>query len=90
MEFGLSEEQRLFDEAVRGFLADRVPMEERRRLAAGTDPQTVLEYLAGSLLKKLLHKPTVRLREAGETSDQALIEVAQELFGLGDEDDRSA
>ncbi len=35
MEFGLSEEQRLFDEAVRGFLADRVPMEERRRLAAG-------------------------------------------------------
>ncbi|MFN4090802.1 MAG: acyl-CoA dehydrogenase family protein, partial [Alphaproteobacteria bacterium] len=35
MEFGLSEEQRLFDEAVRGFLADRVPMEERRRLAEG-------------------------------------------------------
>ncbi len=64
--------------------------EARRRLAAGADPQTVLEYLAGSLLKKLLHKPTVRLREAGEASDQALIEVAQELFGLSDEDDRSA
>lgn len=62
----------------------------RRRLAAGADPDAVLEYLAGSLLKKLLHQPTVRLREAGEASDQELIEAAHELFGLsgfgGDED----
>lgn len=54
----------------------------RRRLAAGADADAVLEYLAGSLLKKLLHQPTVRLREAGETSDRALIETARELFGL--------
>jgi glutamyl-tRNA reductase len=62
----------------------------RRRLAAGADPEVVLEYLAGSLLKKLLHHPTVRLREAGEASEQALIEAAHELFGLlgrEDEDD---
>src|SRR5690606_23844293 len=42
MEFGLSEEQRLFDEAVRGFLADRIPMEERRRLAEGDGFDTAL------------------------------------------------
>lgn len=67
-----------------------VLQQARRRLAAGADPDVVLEYLAGSLLKKLLHHPTVRLREAGEMSDQALIEAAHELFGLlgrEDEDD---
>ncbi|HET6628334.1 MAG TPA: glutamyl-tRNA reductase [Woeseiaceae bacterium] len=67
-----------------------VLQQARRRLAAGADPEAVLEYLAGSLLKKLLHQPSVRLREAGEASDQALIDAAHELFGLlgrEDEDD---
>ncbi len=59
----------------------------RRRLAAGADAEAVLEYLAGSLLKKLLHRPTVRLREAGETSDEALIRAAHELFGLSERED---
>jgi alkylation response protein AidB-like acyl-CoA dehydrogenase len=33
MEFGLSQEQRLFDDSLRGFLADRLPMERLRALA---------------------------------------------------------
>ncbi len=33
MEFGLSEDQRLFDDALRAFLADHVTMDERRRIA---------------------------------------------------------
>ena len=54
----------------------------RRRLAKGADSDEVLEFVTASLLKKLLHQPSVRLREAGETSDRAFIEVARELFGL--------
>ena len=54
----------------------------RRRLAKGADPDEVLEFVAASLLKKILHRPSVRLREAGEQSDQAFIEAIRELFGL--------
>ena len=32
MEFALSEEQRLFDDSLRGFLADRLPMKRCARL----------------------------------------------------------
>ncbi|MDH5501974.1 MAG: glutamyl-tRNA reductase, partial [Gammaproteobacteria bacterium] len=54
----------------------------RRRLAKGADSDEVLEFVTASLLKKLLHQPSVRLREAGESSDTEFIEVVQELFGL--------
>jgi alkylation response protein AidB-like acyl-CoA dehydrogenase len=33
MDFGLSQEQRLLEQSLKRFLADRVPMEERRRIA---------------------------------------------------------
>ena len=35
MEFGLAEEQRLLDESLRGFLAERAPIETLRRIAEG-------------------------------------------------------
>jgi glutamyl-tRNA reductase len=54
----------------------------RLRLNKGADGDEVLEYATASLLKKLLHKPSVRLREAGELSDRELVEAARELFGL--------
>ena len=47
--------------------------------AAGDE---VLEYATASLLKKMLHQPSVRLREAGERSDQKLVDAARRLFGL--------
>ena len=55
----------------------------RRRLAKGADQDEVLQFVTSSLLKKILHQPSVRLREAGEQSDQEFIEVIRELFGLG-------
>lgn len=55
----------------------------RRRLAKGADSEEVLEFVTAALLKKLLHQPSVRLREAGETSDREFIEAARQLFGLG-------
>jgi glutamyl-tRNA reductase len=33
-------------------------------------------------MKKMLHQPSVRLREAGELSDKDMIKAARALFGL--------
>ncbi len=57
----------------------------RRRLAQGADSDEVIEYATAALMKKLLHNPSVRLREAGESSDDETIRTARSLFGL-DED----
>lgn len=63
-------------------LRHNVLQQARRRLAKGVDPDEVLEFVTASLVKKLLHRPSVRLREAGEQSDQAFIDAIRELFGL--------
>jgi glutamyl-tRNA reductase len=57
----------------------------RRRLAGGADQDEVLEYATAALMKKLLHTPSVRLREAGEASDEGTIAVARGLFGVDDD-----
>jgi glutamyl-tRNA reductase len=54
----------------------------RRRLAQGADVDEVIEYATAALMKKLLHNPSVRLREAGESSDDETIRTARSLFGL--------
>ena len=54
----------------------------RRRLAQGADLQEVLEYATASLMKKMLHTPSVRLREAGEAGDEETIATARNLFGV--------
>ena len=54
----------------------------KHMLAAGKEPEEVLEFLATTLTQKLLHEPSVRLREAGADASAALIEAARELFGL--------
>ena len=67
-------------------IRDQVLEQARRRLAKGADQDEVLEYVTSALLKKLLHQPSVRLREAGEHSDQAFVQMVNELFGLNDKD----
>ena len=67
-------------------LRHEVLAQARRRLAKGADQDEVLEFVTASLLKKLLHQPSVRLREAGEQSDQAFIDAIRELFGLENKD----
>ena len=64
-------------------MREQVLEQARRRLAKGADSDEVLEYVTSALLKKLLHQPSVRLREAGEKSDTEFIEAVSELFGLG-------
>jgi glutamyl-tRNA reductase len=68
-------------------IRQQVLKQAMKRLHGGADGDEVLEYLSASLMKKLLHQPSVRLREAGEKSDQEMIRSAVELFGLSDQDE---
>jgi glutamyl-tRNA reductase len=55
----------------------------RRMLAAGHEPDQVLEYLAGTLTNRLLHAPSASLRDAAERGDDALAAAAARLFRTG-------
>jgi glutamyl-tRNA reductase len=65
-------------------IRDEVLSQASRRLANGADGQEVLEYATAAMLKKLLHQPSVRLRQAGEAGDDDLVDAARRLFGLRD------
>lgn len=66
-------------------IRDGVLHEAQRRLDKGVDTNEVIEYATSALMKKLLHNPSVRLREAAEHEDQQIIEATRRLFGI-DED----
>ncbi len=63
-------------------LCSEVNAQARRRLARGETAEDAIYYATAALMKKMLHKPSVALRKAGEASDQELIDAALELFGL--------
>ncbi len=69
-------------------IRDEVVDQARRRVARGMSSSDVIEYATAAMMKKLLHNPSVRLREAGESSNEEIIEAARVLFGL-DEDEQS-
>lgn len=68
-------------------LRDEVLRQGRRRLERGAPVDEVLEYVTSSLLKKVLHEPSVRLREAGGAADHGFVDTARELFGLSRDDE---
>jgi glutamyl-tRNA reductase len=68
-------------------IRNAVLKQARLRLNRGTDSDEVLEYATASLMKKMLHQPSVRLREAGELSDKEMIRAARALFGLAKKKD---
>ncbi len=63
-------------------VCDDVNAQARRRLARGESADDAIAFATASLMKKLLHKPSVTLRKAGEVSDHELIDAARKLFGL--------
>lgn len=67
----------------------RYTLAEARRIAASRGIDAALEYLATTLTNRLMHAPTVRLREAAVADDQALLAAARELFALGAEGDQT-
>jgi len=66
-------------------IRDEVLQDAVRRLNRGVDSREVIEFATASLMKKLLHHPSVRLREAGEASESEIIAATRTLFGI-DED----
>lgn len=52
----------------------------RQQLASGEDPDAVLEFLAHTLTNRLLHAPTIALREAAITGNAELARAADKLF----------
>jgi glutamyl-tRNA reductase len=63
----------------------QVAKQARKRMRKGESPEDAIEFATASLMKKMLHKPSVALRKAGEAADHEMIESARRLFGL-DED----
>lgn len=57
-----------------------------RQLRNGKDPEEVLKRLAHGLTNKLLHQPTVQLRRASSEGRSELLQSAQELYQLNDDD----
>jgi glutamyl-tRNA reductase len=53
-----------------------------RRIAHGDSAEDAVTYATAALMKKLLHKPSVALRKAGESSDRRLIDAARKLFDI--------
>ncbi|MFD0739894.1 glutamyl-tRNA reductase [Lysobacter koreensis] len=54
------------------------------QLAAGEQPDAVLDFLAHTLTNRLLHAPTVALREAALTGNGELARAADKLFPATD------
>ena len=69
--------------------ADAIREQELQRaaksLGQGEEPKAVLEALARGLTRKLLHSPSVRLKEAGADGRDDIVRLANELYGLQDE-----
>jgi glutamyl-tRNA reductase len=53
-----------------------------RRLANGESPEAVLDYLSRTLTNRLLHRPTVGLRQAAALGDNEFIERAARILSL--------
>jgi len=68
-------------------LRDQELDKARRLLARGDDPEQVLYLLARGLTNKLVHRPSVTLRQAGYDERAELIEFASELLGVKTDED---
>ena len=67
---------------------DEALAQARRQLAAGHTPEAVIEQLGHRLTRKLLHTPTMGLREAAREGDARVIRDSHRLLGLDDDEER--
>jgi glutamyl-tRNA reductase len=63
-------------------LREQVLRKSLAQLDKGLAPEAVLTHLAHQLTNKLLHTPSVQIREAGINERPDLIAAARELFKL--------
>lgn len=59
-------------------------LKARHQLRQGSDPQKVLDTFAHAFTNKLLHAPSVQLRQAGVEGRLELLSFAKQLFALPD------
>jgi glutamyl-tRNA reductase len=64
-------------------LRDEVYESAQRQLRSGKDPTEVLRYLAHTLTNKLIHAPSVALREASAEDRGELVNALKRLYKLG-------
>ncbi len=62
------------------YTKDRTLEEAQLQLEQGKEPSLVLERFANTLLKRLLHEPTVQLRKASITGNNELLDMMREFF----------
>jgi len=53
-----------------------------KQLAAGQEPELVLNTMAKALTNKLMHYPTIQLRRAQKTGQTNILDIAKHLFDL--------
>jgi glutamyl-tRNA reductase len=56
-----------------------------QQLQLGKSPEIVLQHALHGLTNRLLHSPTLRLRQAGMDEDWVLLALTKQLFDLNDE-----
>ncbi|MFO1434029.1 MAG: glutamyl-tRNA reductase [Candidatus Competibacteraceae bacterium] len=66
-------------------LRDEVYENARRQLLGGKEPLEVLRYLANTLTNKLIHAPSVALREASAQERDDLVDAIKLLYKLKDD-----
>jgi glutamyl-tRNA reductase len=75
--------RQLRDEAERARL--QTLEQAQRMLANGHPAQEVLEFLANTLTNRLMHAPSMRLREAAESGESGTVEALAALYRPGGE-----
>ncbi|TBR38232.1 glutamyl-tRNA reductase [Marinomonas agarivorans] len=56
-------------------------------LESGQAPEEILKKMAHNLMNKLIHDPTLFLREAGANEDTQALDIAQQVLGINDNKD---
>lgn len=67
-------------------IRDEVLDKARRMLANGRTAEETLDFLANTLTNRLLHTPSAQLREAGVSGQKELLDAANTLFQLNNQD----
>ena len=65
-------------------IRDQVLAHSLRHLNSGKPVEELMQQLAKQLTNKLIHRPMIELRGAGEDGNTDLIRAARDLFGLND------
>ncbi|HSH27040.1 MAG TPA: glutamyl-tRNA reductase [Wenzhouxiangella sp.] len=64
---------------------DQLLERAQRELALGADPEDVMRKLSHRLINRLLHGPSIRIRQAAEAGDEDLLAAARFYFTDDDE-----